>query len=407
MHAPTPARPSLARNVAVLAGCQALFFMCNTIVISAAALIGLQLAPAPALATVPLGLQFIGTMTATMPASLLMQQVGRRPGLMLGAALGILAGFLGWLAIMRASFLLFAASGVVYGAFSAFCQYYRFSAADAADAADTADPAAARARAVAWVLAGGVIAALLGPELAKATRDVFAPVLFAGCYAAVAALAALTLLLLALLDLPHARPAAGTGGGRPLLEIVRQPMIVTAFLAALVGYVTMNLLMTATPLAMLDCGFDFADTAFVIQWHVLGMFLPSFWTGSLIARFGAERIIATGALINLVCIAVNMSGLELDRFIAGLFLLGLGWNLMFIGGTTLLTACYHRIEMARVQGLNDLLLFTSVAMSAAAAGALHDLLGWQAMNLAAVPAVLLVLLRLWWRRPGAVAAARG
>lgn len=400
--------PSLARNVGVLAACQALFFMCNTIVISTSGLVGLELAATPALATVPLGLQFIGTMSATLPASLLMQRIGRRPGLMLGALLGVLAGLLGWLAIMRASFLLFALSGVVYGAFSAFCQYYRFTAADAADAARRPDPGAARARAVAWVLAGGVIAAVAGPELAKATRDLMAPVLFAGCWAAVAGLAALALLTLALLDLPHARLVASAGGGRPLGEILRQPAIVTAFLAALISYVTMNLLMTATPLAMLDCGFDFADTAFVIQWHVLGMFLPSFWTGGLIARLGAERVIGAGALVNLLCIAVTLSGLGLDRFVLGLFLLGLGWNFMFIGGTTLLTASYRPEEKARVQGVNDLLLFTSVALSATASGALHAAIGWRAMNLAAVPAVLLVLLLLWWRRrQDAVAAASG
>jgi MFS family permease len=400
--------PSLVRNVAVLAACQALFFMCNTIIISASALVGLQLAPTPALATVPLGLQFVGTMAATMPASLLMQRIGRRPGLMLGALLGVLAGLLGWLAVSHASFALFVIAGFLYGNFAAFCQYFRFSAVDAADAARHPDPGAARARAVAWVLAGGVIAAVAGPELAKATRDLMAPFLFAGSYAAVAGLAALTLLALALLELPHAYAPGATSGGRPLAEIARQPAIVMAFLAALVGYVTMNLLMTATPLAMLDCGFDFADTAFVIQWHVLGMFLPSFWTGGLIARFGAERIIGTGALINLLCIAINLSGLELDRFVASLFLLGLGWNLMFIGGTTLLTASYRPSEKARVQGLNDLLLFSSVALSATAAGALHEALGWRAMNLAALPAVLLVLLLLLTRRrPRALEPAGG
>jgi MFS family permease len=397
--------PSFSRNVGVLAVCQALFFMANTVVISTSGLVGLQQAPSPALATLPLGVQFIGTMAATMPASLLMQRIGRRAGLLAGTVFGIAAGLLGWFAIMRASFLLFCLAGVLYGTFSAFCQYFRFAAADAADASRLADPAAGRAKAIAWVMAGGIVAAVLGPELAKATRDLWAPILFAGCYAAVAALAALAALALALLDLPHARAPAGSGGGRPLHVILRQPAILTAFMAALVGYVTMNLLMTATPIAMLACGHDFAASAFVIQWHVLGMFLPSFATGHLIARLGAERIIATGAVVNLACIAVNLTGLELEQFTTGLFLLGVGWNFMFIGGTTLLTACHLPAEKAKVQGLNDLLMFTTVGASATAAGALHHALGWQLMNLVPVPALLVVLAVLLLARRSTAARA--
>ena len=397
--------PSFSRNVGVLALCQALFFMANTVVISTSGLVGLQQAPSPALATLPLGVQFVGTMFATMPASFLMQRIGRRGGLLFGTLFGVASGVLGWWAIMQASFFLFCLSGVLYGTFSAFCQYFRFAAADAADASRLADPAAGRAKAIAWVMAGGIVAAVLGPELAKATRELWAPVLFAGCYAAIAVIAALAGLALACLDLPHARPAAGASGGRPLALILRQPAIVTAFVAALVGYVTMNLLMTATPLAMIACGHDFADSAFVIQWHVLGMFVPSFATGHLIARFGAQRIIAAGVLVNFACVAVNLTGLEVLHFASGLFLLGVGWNFMFIGGTTLLTACHLPAEKAKVQGLNDLLMFTLVGASATSAGALHHLLGWQLMNLAAVPALLLVLVVLFLRRSRPVAAA--
>lgn len=398
--------PSLARNVGLLATCQALFFMANTIVISTTALVGLQIAPSPALATVPLGLQFLGTMAATMPASLLMQRVGRRPGLMLGSSLGIIAGGLGWLAIMRGSFALFCLAGVVYGAYGAFNQYLRFAAADAADATATADPAAARARAIAWVMAGGIVAAVAGPELAKLSQDLWAPVLFAGCYVVIAILAALGAVAVAAIDIPHTRVIAGSGG-RPMAEILRQPKLQLAFVAALIGYVTMNLLMTATPLAMLACGFAFADSAFVIQWHVLGMFLPSFWTGSLIARFGAERIISLGAALLLVCVGVNLSGVELSRFVAGLFLLGVGWNFMFIGGTSLLTACHRPEEKARVQGLNDLLMFTTVGGSATLAGLLHEAWGWAWMNVAAIPAVLVVLTLILLRGSGAPAPAAG
>lgn len=398
--------PSLARNISLLAFSQALFFMANTVMISVSALVGLQLAPSPSMATVPLGLQFLGTMAATMPASLLMQRVGRRPGLMLGGGLGVVAGVVGWQAILHGSFLWFCVAGVIYGAYGAFNQYLRFTAADAADAAEPADPAAARAKAIAWVMAGGIVAAVAGPELAKLSQDLWAPVLFAGCYVAIAFLAAVGGVAVAAIDIPH-RHVTGGGGGRPLAVIIRQPKLQLAFVAALIGYVTMNLLMTATPLAMMACGFDFADSAFVIQWHVLGMFLPSFWTGSLIARLGAERVISAGAALLLACIAVNLSGVELSRFVAGLFLLGVGWNLMFIGGTSLLTACHLPEEKARVQGLNDLLMFTTVAASATLAGLLHEVWGWALMNLAAVPAVVIVLTLILLRGSGAPAPAAG
>lgn len=380
------------KNVGVLAFAQALFFMANTIVISTAPFVGLQYAPAPWLATVPLGLQFLGTMSATMPASLLMQRVGRRPGLMLGMALGVLAGLLGTLAIARASFLLFCAAGVLYGAFSAFAQYLRFAAADAADRAGAADPTAARGRAISWVMTGGVVAALLGPELADRTREALPPLLFAGSYLAIAGLALTGLLALAALDLPRAAPAAAGEGqaGRPLGVIARQPAAVTAFLAALVGYVTMNLLMTATPLAMLACGHGFGDSKHVIQWHVLGMFAPSFVTGRLIGRFGVERVILAGVALNLLCVGVALSGVEVERFAIALFLLGVGWNFLFVGGTTLLTTCHAAAEKAKVQGLNDLLVFSSVAASASLAGLAHSTIGWQAMNLMAIPPLLLV-----------------
>lgn len=401
--------PTFVKNVGVLAFAQALFFMANTVVISTAPLVGLQYAPSPWLATVPLGIQFLGTMSATMPASLLMQRVGRRPGLLVGMALGVLAGLTGAVAIQRASFGLFCLAGVFYGAFSAFAQYLRFTAADAADAAGFTDRVAARGRAIAWVMGGGVVAAVLGPELADRTRELTAPVLFAGSYLAIAALAGLGLLTIALLDLPHRTDTetAGSGEVRPLKEIARRPAAITAFLAALVGYVTMNLLMTATPLAMLACGHGFTDTKHVIQWHVLGMFLPSFVTGRLITRFGVEKVILAGVGLNLLCVAVALAGLEVENFAVALFLLGVGWNFMFVGGTTLLTTCHTAAEKARVQGLNDLLVFTSVAASASLAGFVQSTLGWQTMNLLAIPALLLVAgLVLARLRPALPATAR-
>ena len=255
-------------------------------------------------------------------------------------------------------------------------------------------------------MAGGTVAAVLGPLLARATTELFAPVMFAGCFAAVAVLGALT--GLAMCGLDPLRPLLRPGGppGRPLAEIARQPAAVTAFLAALVAYVTMNLLMTATPLAMVACGFGFAESATVIQWHVLGMFAPSFVTGPLIARLGARRVVLAGAALMAGCVAVSLAGVRLAHFAVGLLLLGVGWNFMFLGATTLLTACYAEAEKAKVQGLNDFLVFAAVSISATASGALHHLLGWQALNLLVVPGLLLVA-GIALARPGARPAPGG
>ena len=390
--------PAYTRNVAVLATCQALFFMANTIVISTAALVGLQLAPSPALSSLALGLQFAGTMAGTLPASFLMQRFGRRAGFLLGGLFGVAAGVLGWDAIMRGSFAAFCLAGLVYGVFGAFCQFYRFAAADAGHAGAENDAAARRGRAIGWVMAGGTVAALLGPLLARWTQDLFAPVVFAGCFAAIAVLGGLICLALGFMDpLRPRRQGAATGSGRPLAEIARQPAAVTAFLTALVAYVTMNLLMTATPLAMLACGLGFAESATVIQWHVLGMFAPSFATGHLIARFGVVRVIAAGTALMGACVGVDLLGVEVVHFATGLLLLGVGWNFKFIGATTLLTSCHTEAEKAKVQGLNDFLVVGTVAVSASSAGALHHLIGWQAMNLLAIPGLVLVAAILLFR----------
>ncbi len=402
------AQGGFVRNIATLSVCQALFLMCNMIVASTSPLVGLQYAPTAALATVPLGVQFLGTMCTTMPASLLMRRLGRRAGLSVGAGFGVLAGGLAVLAIWQASFLLFCLAGAVYGVFGAFGQYLRFAAADAADAADAAhgtERAKSRGRAISWVLLGGLAAAVLGPAVAIATRDLLSPVIFAGCYVAIVGLAILALGTLGLLRLPRPSLASLRMQGRPLRLIARQPAAITAFLAALVGYVTMNLLMTATPLAIVACGLDFRDTAFVIQWHVVGMYAPSLLTGHLMVRIGVQRVILLGVGLTLLCILVALSGVEVDDFAAALFLLGVGWNLMFVGGTTLLTTCHTEAEKAKVQGLNDFLIFGCVTASATLSGVLHATLGWQAMNLLALPALLLVAIVVLLR-PGTTTLAR-
>ncbi|MCB1970514.1 MAG: MFS transporter [Geminicoccaceae bacterium] len=392
--------PPLIRNVSILAVCQAMFFMANTMLISTSPLVGLSLAPMHAMATLPLGFQFLGAMVTALPASYLMRAVGRRHGLAFGCLFGFAAGICAASAVMLESFLLFIGASALYGMFSAFCQFYRFTASDAADRSDPSGKA--RPRAISLVLAGGVVAAVLGPETAKLTKELVAGSLFAGCYFTIAGLALLSAVGLLALDLPRMSEARSERPARSALEIFRQPMAITAVVSAIVSYVTMNLIMTATPLAMQAEGHLFDNTAFVIQWHVLGMFVPSFFTGSLIGRFGEYRMIAAGALLLLVAVAVNLSGVHLIHFTLALGLLGIGWNFMFIGGTTLLTRCYEPSEKAKAQGMNDLLLFSMVAMSASASGALHDTVGWSVMNMLAIP-LLLACLVLAWTQMGSAA----
>jgi len=362
------------RNVALLALCQALFTTANAVVVTASALAGQQLAPGSGLATLPFSLQFVVAMAATFPASLLMKRLGRRLGFACGAGFGLASGVLGCLALLGGRFGLFCLAGALYGGFMGFAQYYRFAAADAA-------PPAWQPRAIALVLAGGVVAALAGPELAKATTTLFAPVLFAGCYAVVAALALATLGVLAFVTIPPPGREERQASGRPLLEIARQPTFVVALLGAMVAYATMSLVMTATPLAMLACAHAFSDAAFVIQWHILGMFAPSFFSGRLISRFGASRVMLVGCGLLVLAVAINLSGVSVMQFWAALLLLGVGWNFMFVGATTLLTTTYRAAEKAKVQGLNDLLVLATVALASLSSGALQHLVGWSAVNL--------------------------
>lgn len=256
------------------------------------------------------------------------------------------------------------------------------------------------------MLAGGVVAALAGPELAKWSHNLLAPIEFAGTFIVIAGVQASSLIFLTFVKIPTPTSAERADTGRPLLEIIRQPVFIVAILGAMIGYGSMTFLMTATPLAMIGCGFKFDDAAFVIQWHAVGMFLPSFFTGSLIQRFGVTRIMMTGALAYLACIAINVSGIELLQFFSALVLLGIGWNFLFIGGTTLLTTTYRPAERAKVQGFGDFLVFSSSTVAAFSSGALNHAVGWQTLNLGVIPLVAIVTGALLWhrlRRPSAAA----
>lgn len=384
--------PATRRTVFLLAVSQALSMTGSSLVVTVSSLAGAYLAEDKSLATLPFALQYVGTMTATIPASLFMGRFGRRAGFTLGQSIGICGAALSAWALFHGMFWVFAAGSLMIGAHNAFWQYYRFAAADAADEAF-------RPRAISYVMTAGVVAAIAGPEIAKYSRDFFSPILFAGSYTAIIGLFATTIIILQFLRIPTPPPRRNDApSGRPLLEIARNPVFVVAILSGMIGYAVMTLVMTATPLAMVACGFTFSDTAFVIQWHALAMFAPSFITGSLMRRFGTVRIILVGAMLNVICMGVNIAGIDFLNFWAGLVALGLGWNFMFIGGTTLLTETYRPEERAKVQATNDFLVFGSLAAASFSAGALQNAIGWDAVNAAIALPVLIAFSAAAWLR---------
>ncbi|MBF0307646.1 MAG: MFS transporter [Alphaproteobacteria bacterium] len=377
------------RNVFLFSACQALSMSGAVLVFAVVGLAGKMLAPTPELATLPLGVQFLSMMVGTVPASLAMGRIGRRLGFTLGQVIGLAGAALSAWAVVEGAFWVFVAAAVPIGVHGAFYQFLRFAAAE------TARPEF-RAKAISYVMAGGVVAAFLGPELAKRTADLLAPATFAGAYVALMGLCLLNLLVLQGVRMPRPARLGASGSGRPLALIARQPVFVVAVMAAMVGYGVMNLVMVATPLAMVGCGFTFADSAEVIRWHVLGMFVPSFFTGHLIARFGVLRVIAAGGGLIVAAVAVNVAGLAFGNFMVALTLLGVGWNFMFVGGTALLAEAYAAEERAKAQALNDLLVFGTTAVTSFASGAVQTALGWQAVNLVSLLPVIVTLAGVAW-----------
>jgi MFS family permease len=374
--------PQIKRNVALLAGCQALL-LCNAVTLIAVnGLAGAKLAPTPTLATLTVTGYVVGTALTTLPASAFMKRYGRRAGFLLGGLLGILGGITCAVAVTIGSFWLLCFGTLCAGTYNAFGLQYRFAAADMA-------PADWKPTAISLTLAGGIVGGFIGPWAGKITRDLWA-VEFAATYATLSVFAVVAMLIASRLRVPNMAGGPQAGSGRPLAVIARQPAFVVAVLAAALGYGTMNLLMAATPLAMDICGLPFGDAAFVLQWHVLGMYGPSFFTGSLIKRFGVLNILMAGVVLMVACIAFALSGVTLMHFWWALFLLGVGWNFLYIGGTTLLTETYRPEERARVQGSNDFMVFGVQAVSSLSAGALVLGGGWSTLNLYAIPAVVVI-----------------
>jgi predicted MFS family arabinose efflux permease len=387
------------RNVFLLAICQALFMTSTSAVGAMGVLVGYALAPDKGLATLPLAFQFGAMMLVTIPASIYMKRVGRRVGFMTGAVIATIGAVTATVAMFTANFWLFCGALVFLGSFNGISQYLRFAASDASDTAF-------RSRAISLVLAGGVVAGVTGPNLAVLTKDLFQSVEFAGTFASLVAVYAALFAIVVFIRIPKPTAEERAHSGRKLFEIVRQPTFMVAVLGATMGYVVMIFLMTITPLAMAQHRFEFADSAIVIQGHIVGMFLPSFFTGSLIARYGVTNVMIWGALMLLAAVAINVSGFEFLYFFSGLALLGVAWNFLFIGGTTLLTQCYTPAEKAKTQGLNDFIVFGSVSVGTLVSGMTHAEFGWKIINLGIVPLILLTLgATLWlkYRRQPAIA----
>ncbi|HEY9656450.1 MAG TPA: MFS transporter [Crinalium sp.] len=381
------------KTVFLLALCQALAMTGSIVLFTTAALIGSTLAPDKELATLPLAILQLATMLTTIPAAFILKRWGRQGGFITGVCVGLSGAVLGVYAIFAGSFVLFSLSTLLYGIFGGFVSYYRFAAADVAPEAD-------RSRAISLVISGGILAAIVGPALATWTKD-WLPVTFAGGLVAIALLQCLTLLLLRFVALPPLVQPEYQEPGRALSVIVQQPVFLVAVLGSMIGYGVMALLMTATPLAMVAEHHPFHVAASVIQWHVLGMFTPSLVTGFLIARFGVLTIVLAGIVLNGLCVAINLTGTQASHFFGALLLLGIGWNFMFIGSTTLLTQAYTPTERAKTQATHDFFMLSFVAFATFLSGRLMNNGGWVVINytgLALMGVALVAVLSLWrWR----------
>lgn len=371
----------LARNVALLAASQALMLSAVVLSMTLAAILGAGLAPHKGLATLPVAAMVIGTLITSVPASFLMRRFGRRNGFLVGAAAGLLGSGAAAAGVYWESFGLFVAGHLLIGSYQGFGNYYRFAASEAAGPTQAS-------RAIAWVIGGGVLAAFAGPQLAVWGRDWLVVRPFFGSYGLQALLSLAAVLTLSRLHLPQPCTAL-QGESRPLRVVMAQPAIRAAILGAAVGYAVMIMAMTATPLAMLGCGFGTGDVKPVIQWHVVGMFAPSFFTGALVARFGAPRIMQAGFVLLLVHVIVASLGQQFVHFLSSLILLGVGWNFSFIGGTALLARSHRPSEQTVVQALNESIVFGLVAVASLGAGWLYDTSGWAILNLATIPAIVL------------------
>lgn len=380
----SPAGDRRARaNVLRLAAAQALAGANASVVFATGAIIGSTLSPDPALATVPISVFVVGMAAGTLPTGWLSRRHGRRAAFMAGGGCGVLAGLLGASALLLQSFPLYCLATLCAGLYAAVVQSFRFAAADGASTAF-------RPKALSWVMAGGVFAGVLGPQLVTGTMGLWSPHLFVVSYLAQAVVALVAMAVLSGVDLPRPAPA-DLARGRPLRAIIRQPRFVVAVVCGVVSYTLMNLVMTSAPLAMRMCGLPLSASNWAIQWHIVAMYAPSFFTGSLIARFGARRVVAAGLLLTGAAAVTGLSGLSTMHFSAGLVLLGLGWNFGFVGASAMVLEAHRPEERNKVQSFNDFLVFGTMAVGSFWSGHLLVTLGWAAVNWVVFPPVALAL----------------
>ena len=365
-----------------------MLFTNNATLIAINGLAGLALAPYAALATLPVNCWVLGGALGTMPASLHMKRVGRKRGLRWGTLWGVAGALVAATAIWLQSFWLLCFATLVWGVYNAYGQYYRFAAADVSSPDF-------RSTAISLVLAGGLVGGLLGPALSRWTVDLAGP-RFMGAYLALIAFALVTMVLLRFIRIPEPTAAERTASGRALGQIAAQPKFIVAVLSGAIGYGVMNFLMVSTPIAMRACGHPYGDAAFVVSWHVVGMFAPSFITGRLIRGLGVLPVMLVGVLLNFAAIGIALSGIAVAQFWWSMVVLGVGWNFLYIGGTTLLTETYRPEERAKAQGANDQAIFIMMVISSLTSGATVTTAGWERVNLMAVPMVAVVAAALFW-----------
>lgn len=383
------------RNALVLSGLQALGGANPAVVVALGGLVGSQLAPSTEMATLPVSLFNIGLALGVLPAAFVMRQKGRRFGYVLGSLLGASGGMIAFYGIAVGSFLLFCLGTILAGLYASYVQSYRFAAADSVEGP-------LKPKAISWVMIGGLVAAVLATQVILHTSEIIPSLPFGGTFIAQAILALCALPLIAFLRndpaVMHSTPAAQANAshGRPLLEIVKQPKFIVAVIAGTSSYSLMSFMMTASPLAMVGCGHSMRDSTLGIQWHILAMFGPSFFTGTLIRRFGKIAVTLSGLILIALASVVALRGLSVEHFWISLILLGLGWNFGFIGATAMVTDCYRNEERNRVQAFNDFLVFGSVAISSFSSGQLLVTHGWDGINTWTFPIVGVVVIALMW-----------
>lgn len=390
----SPGNRLAKRNSVILAITQMLYAINGMAIMTLGGLVGNMLADNNANATLPITFYILGSLLMTIPASLIMGKIGRQNGFLIGITCGVFGCLLACYAIYEKSFGLFCTAIFLNGLYQAFALYYRFAAADTA--CENFRP-----KAIAWVLLGGGAAAIVGPELVKSTQDLLQPVFFAGTFFALTFVTMTGYVFLSFLSVPEnhsvpenqsARLNETDAPQRKLSEIIKQPRLIVAVCCAVLSYSIMNFMMTATPLAMIICNYSVNDAAGAIQWHALAMFAPSFITGSLIVRFGVERVIITGLCLLLICALIALSGISILQFYSAMVFLGIGWNFSFIGATSMLSECHSKSESSKVQAFNDFVVFGFVALASYMSGFVLNTYGWASVSLIILPLATIALL---------------